>query len=272
MEVITIDGQKFVKASIAARQAGYTADYVGQLARSGAVPARLVGRTWYVDADVLRTHRVEKKRAARVKAREQVKQVLAERQSQTNQGSRWESRAVSRYEGDHADLMPTVKKAAVEMQASTKQEMPEEPAVIQYVEEEENERTDYKAVAVRPMPTVSAQKKDSRATSTLRRQVIVPRKQITLAPEKKATHTLPETKQALVRKRTAQSRKSTSEKPKRRFPFLGSLIFVLALLVGMLLPIFEVRHVYHVVGQDRSSHIEYVVNIGAVLSKEALSI
>lgn len=44
-----MDGIEYLKASVAAKQFGYTSDYVGQLCRGGKVRARLIGRAWFVD-------------------------------------------------------------------------------------------------------------------------------------------------------------------------------------------------------------------------------
>lgn len=81
MEVLEIGEKKYLKASQAAKKAGYTSDYVGQLCRSGEIDAHLVGRSWYVDVDQLTAHRTEKKRQSRLKAREQVKKAIADQQT-----------------------------------------------------------------------------------------------------------------------------------------------------------------------------------------------
>ena len=69
MEVITINGKKFTKAANVAREFGYASDYVGQLARSGAVRAERVGRAWYVDRDEVAAHKGEKRRSVAARAR-----------------------------------------------------------------------------------------------------------------------------------------------------------------------------------------------------------
>lgn len=60
METLTIGGKEFVKASKAAREYGYTADYIGQLCRGGKVNAKLVGRSWYVSQESLDFHRANR--------------------------------------------------------------------------------------------------------------------------------------------------------------------------------------------------------------------
>ncbi len=60
MEVITIEGVKYTKASQLAKQFKYTADYVGQLCRGKKVDAKLVGRTWYVNHLSLEDHKANR--------------------------------------------------------------------------------------------------------------------------------------------------------------------------------------------------------------------
>lgn len=122
METLVLDGKTFVKASKAARELGYTSDYVGQLCRSGQVNAHLVGRTWYVDQEQLSGHRVEKKRMSRVKAREQAHRSIEEHRKkalEVKQDPR-ERRVSIRYEGDDSDLIPTPRKLIVEAEAVQK--------------------------------------------------------------------------------------------------------------------------------------------------------
>ena len=55
---IEIEGVEYIPAKRAARLVGYSADYVGQLARAGKVHAKLVGRSWYVTEDSIREHKL----------------------------------------------------------------------------------------------------------------------------------------------------------------------------------------------------------------------
>ncbi len=57
MEVISIDGTEYVRASTIAKRFKYTSDYVGQLCRGSKVEAKLVGRTWYVNPVSLEEHK-----------------------------------------------------------------------------------------------------------------------------------------------------------------------------------------------------------------------
>lgn len=114
MEVLTLNGKRYVKASKAAKDFGYATDYVGQLCRTGAVDAHLVGRTWYVNPDVLGAHRVEKKRNARSKAREYAKKSIAESKLLTiKQNTKSYNSIAIRYKKDDEDLIPEVKKVSI---------------------------------------------------------------------------------------------------------------------------------------------------------------
>jgi hypothetical protein len=51
---IEIDGVLYVPAIEAGRESGLTGDYIARLARSGRIPARRLGRNWYVDQHAMR--------------------------------------------------------------------------------------------------------------------------------------------------------------------------------------------------------------------------
>ena len=57
MDELTIEDKKYVSSKRAAQMTGYAKDYVGQLCREGRVPARLVGRNWYVLESAIQDHR-----------------------------------------------------------------------------------------------------------------------------------------------------------------------------------------------------------------------
>ncbi len=57
MDELIIDERKYVSTKRAAKITGYAKDYVGQLCREGRVPARLVGRSWYVLESAIQDHR-----------------------------------------------------------------------------------------------------------------------------------------------------------------------------------------------------------------------
>lgn len=57
MDEILIADKKYVSSKRAAKITGYAKDYIGQLCREGRVPARLVGRSWYVLESAIQDHR-----------------------------------------------------------------------------------------------------------------------------------------------------------------------------------------------------------------------
>ncbi|MCX6786461.1 MAG: hypothetical protein NTU85_01400 [Candidatus Kaiserbacteria bacterium] len=57
MDEILIEEKKYVSSKRAAKITGYAKDYIGQLCREGRVPARLVGRSWYVLETAIQDHR-----------------------------------------------------------------------------------------------------------------------------------------------------------------------------------------------------------------------
>ncbi len=58
--LVTFDGKDHISASRAASITGYHPDYVGQLARSGAIISRQVGNRWYIDREGILAHKKEK--------------------------------------------------------------------------------------------------------------------------------------------------------------------------------------------------------------------
>lgn len=79
MEVLELDGKRYLKAAAAARELGYTSDYVGQLCRSGKIDAHLVGRSWYVNEESIRSHKAGTHRSTQAKTKEALKEEIQER-------------------------------------------------------------------------------------------------------------------------------------------------------------------------------------------------
>jgi len=122
MKTLVIDGVEFLKASEAAKQFGYTSDYVGQLCRGGKVAAQLVGRSWYVNIDSLTTHRKARYRSSQKKTKEALKEVKQAQhqhtdvetpEAQPNFYERLQTHHV-RYEPDDGDLLPQPRKQRTE--------------------------------------------------------------------------------------------------------------------------------------------------------------
>jgi hypothetical protein len=57
MDELVIGEKKYISSKQAAKITGYAKDYIGQLCREGRVPARLVGRSWYVLETAIQDHR-----------------------------------------------------------------------------------------------------------------------------------------------------------------------------------------------------------------------
>ncbi len=79
MKAIDIGGVRYIKASEAAAQFGYTADYVGQLARAGKIEATQFGRSWYVREDHIMGHKNDVSRSNKQKTREGVQKAVEEK-------------------------------------------------------------------------------------------------------------------------------------------------------------------------------------------------
>jgi hypothetical protein len=103
MEEITIEDKKYISSKRAAKITGYAKDYVGQLCREGRVPARLVGRNWYVLETAIQDHRfgdsdIEPKEAAKI---EPPIAVLP---------STWEA---PRYEAASEEILPSINRLQI---------------------------------------------------------------------------------------------------------------------------------------------------------------
>lgn len=57
MDELIIEEKRYISSKQAAKVTGYAKDYIGQLCREGRVPARLVGRSWYVLEAAIQDHR-----------------------------------------------------------------------------------------------------------------------------------------------------------------------------------------------------------------------
>lgn len=91
MDEILIEEKKYVSSKRAAKMTGYAKDYIGQLCREGRVPARLVGRSWYVLETAIQDHRFGATDEAVPPA--------------STLPSTWES---SRYEASSDELLPSI--------------------------------------------------------------------------------------------------------------------------------------------------------------------
>lgn len=134
MKTLSIDNREFVKASVLARELGYTSDYIGQLCRGKKVTAKLVGRTWYVDRTSLTEHKRNRYKKTSPKEEAHVSHVnvtakeedttkvpVAIKSSSTisdrNFYTRVRQQPMShRYDEDESDLIPLIKQTHKKLQ------------------------------------------------------------------------------------------------------------------------------------------------------------
>lgn len=58
--IVFFDGKEYISAAEASKSTGYHQDYIGQLSRGGKIPARLVGKRWFVSRRDILAHKREK--------------------------------------------------------------------------------------------------------------------------------------------------------------------------------------------------------------------
>ena len=95
----------YISASRAAEKTGYAADYIGQLCRSGKIPGKLLGRSWYVDFQALSDHR-ETRQLGKKKKQTKLPEVLS-REAFSQSLSKLELS----YTPDEAPLLPNLSKS-----------------------------------------------------------------------------------------------------------------------------------------------------------------
>src|SRR3989344_813513 len=101
MDEILIEEKKYVSSKRAAKMTGYAKDYIGQLCREGRVPARLVGRSWYVLETAIQDHRFGDMGGESVKSK---KEAARSESSPTAFPSAWEA---PRYEASSVEFLPS---------------------------------------------------------------------------------------------------------------------------------------------------------------------
>ncbi len=99
MDEILIGEKKYVSSKQAAKVTGYAKDYIGQLCREGRVPARLVGRSWYVLESAIHDHRFGEPKNEPV---EELKKPVS---TALPLNATWES---PRYEASDTEVLPSV--------------------------------------------------------------------------------------------------------------------------------------------------------------------
>ncbi len=118
----------YVSSSVAAKKTGYSQDYIGQLARSGAVSAKKLGRKWFIDQEALEDH---KKHNDGLLAAVQANSAGVNRESIYNLGRQSDKSTIHtipivRYKRDDGSLVPGVAaSSSVEGIAGSDESLPE---------------------------------------------------------------------------------------------------------------------------------------------------
>jgi hypothetical protein len=101
MDELLIDEKKYVSSKQAAKITGYAKDYIGQLCREGRVPARLVGRSWYVLESAIQDHRFGDEAPKQKEPVQIIEKIPA---------SSW-TRQAPHYEASPVELIPKMREA-----------------------------------------------------------------------------------------------------------------------------------------------------------------
>lgn len=129
MDVLTVGGKQYVKASTVARDLGYTADYVGQLCRSRKVNAKLIGRSWYVDTDSIQSHKSTRYRSTQTKSIKELREEMLNKssdfgiQSPANFYTHNTRSTRLSYETDESELIPAVSKTKLSVELADAQKV-----------------------------------------------------------------------------------------------------------------------------------------------------
>ena len=126
MDEILIEEKKYVSSKRAAKMTGYAKDYVGQLCREGRVPARLVGRSWYVLETAIQDHRF---------GDHQVEQDIQVQVSASAPKVEASTREVSRYEASTVEVLPSINRLRSAEHATHADDQEESPGGSQLLQD-----------------------------------------------------------------------------------------------------------------------------------------
>lgn len=116
--LVSFEGKDYVSASRAAELTGYHKDYVGQLARDGALPSRQVGNRWFIEREALLTHK-RTKDALLGAVQSQSVGIIPPPMSQPSPSAIPPNHELLTYTSDNADLMPVLDDSAGDEKAET---------------------------------------------------------------------------------------------------------------------------------------------------------
>lgn len=110
--LISFDGKDHISAARASKITGYHPDYVGQLARTGAIISRQVGNRWYIDREGILAHKREKDGLLGAVQAQSVGIVRNEAISSAHapEGTQNDPGAFFTYTRDDGELLPVLKK------------------------------------------------------------------------------------------------------------------------------------------------------------------
>lgn len=117
-EFVSFDGKDYISASRAADLTGYHQDYVGQLARSGKVLSRQIGKRWYVERSGILAHKEQKDALLAAVQAQSVGLIHSENvQTATRIPEHEESHTAFTYSTEqHADLLPRIEPTPAPLQ------------------------------------------------------------------------------------------------------------------------------------------------------------
>jgi len=162
MDTISFKGETFIKGSKIAEELGYTADYVGQLCRSGQVEGTLVGRSWYVSEKSIRAHKKNRYRSNQTKSTDAVRKMVEIRTQPKPFYSNQLTTPI--YETDDRPLIPSFSK-------SSPSSIPEAPVVTDEVNEDEVSTVYLNRIVVSPAVKVENRHSDVAKPHSVRPQV-----------------------------------------------------------------------------------------------------
>ena len=147
MDELLIDEKRYISSKQAAKVTGYAKDYIGQLCREGRVPARLVGRSWYVLESALQDHRFG--------APKSTEAVPAEKPSTIKKpptfAQTWEA---PRYEASTEATLPQIHRAQEEQAEPVAAETEGQASAAQYLQDSWRSWFEHIAQEPEPVPTL----------------------------------------------------------------------------------------------------------------------
>lgn len=147
MDTLLLNGNRYMKASSAARETGYTMDYIGQLCRKKKMDSQLVGRTWYVRESEITEHRRTRGRSSATKVREAVRKAVIETgharpSAQPEYRRRLLAHSV-KYHSDDSELLPQLESRHLDIKSSDRETTitPKSETGVIVTSEEDHEST-----------------------------------------------------------------------------------------------------------------------------------